>query len=654
MADKANPYIGAARAAIGQGLGMGFGDEAEAFFRSKLGNQSYEDNLRKIRNEYAQYSKENPFTSGAAEFIGGVAPGVGMMLIPGAQAAGAAQIERSALGTMGRLAAMGAGTGAISGAGSATEGQRIPGAISGGAVGGALGAALPLGIRAGGGAFNFLKGRAFNSDDLAQSTAVKKLSGALRESGSTPQAITTQMALDRGMLVPSTVSNTNPALSDLAKAVAQRTGPGTRKIEDTLVAQNAGAKDRTIAKIDDSLQPGNYFEDLDTLKSEMKRKAAPNYEAAYSFGEVDDPEVLKFLELPQFKQGLGKARELLAAEGRTIPTVPIVDSSGAVTGERVAPTVEVLDQVKRGLDSLIESETDSMTGKTSSLGRIYVQKKNEFLDALDNAVPDYKTARSVYKGDAELAGAMKSGMEDFGKLKPEQITKLVGGMSGGEQEAFRTGVARNLYGQIMKPSSNFNSAQRIIGSPEMEAKLRPLFDNQASYDLFSNAMQRESQLFKQANHVLGGSPTAKNQFAREALDSDGGVGEAMLTAVTGGWASSLSSMAMNLIRKGQMNEKMTGKLADMLMAKDPHEVAAVVKMLEDFNTAAIPRAATIGAAEAGAVTGAASAISPAPEEDQPTMSIDDALNSREQDQGTAVQGSSIEDDLNRMMMERNR
>ena len=63
MADKANYGLGAARAAIGQGLMMGWGDEAEAWLKSKIGDGSYEDNLKKVRGEYAQFSKENPWTA---------------------------------------------------------------------------------------------------------------------------------------------------------------------------------------------------------------------------------------------------------------------------------------------------------------------------------------------------------------------------------------------------------------------------------------------------------------------------------------------------------------------------------------------------------------------------------------------------------------
>ena len=83
MADGVNPYVGAARAALGQGLGMGWGDEAEAWMRSKLGEDDYENLLKRIRSEYGAYSKEYPFTSGALEFAGGAVPGWRRCWCPG-------------------------------------------------------------------------------------------------------------------------------------------------------------------------------------------------------------------------------------------------------------------------------------------------------------------------------------------------------------------------------------------------------------------------------------------------------------------------------------------------------------------------------------------------------------------------------------------
>jgi hypothetical protein len=608
MADQ-NPYIGAARAAIGQGLGMGWGDEGEAWLRSKMGSDSYEANLNKVRQEYGQYSKEHPYISGAAEFAGGALPGVAMLLTPGGQVSGAQQLARTGGGALTRLAATGAGVGAVSGAGSALEDSRASGAVAGGVIGGALGAALPVAMRGGSGAYNWLKERLSSSPQAVERNAAGKMSNAMRESSMTPQQIEAAMVQDKSRNIPSVVANTNPALVDLAQAVAQRTGKGARKIEDTLIEQKLGSRERTQQQVTKGLQPGDYYDDMAQLQQDLRTKAAPHYEAAYAHGEVTDPNVLKFMQLPQFQQGLKEAEKLLAAEGKTLPSA--------------APTVEVLDQVKRGLDALIEKQTDPVTGKMSSLGRVYTQKKNEFLNALDTAVPDYAAARSVYRGDAELMDAMRKGVNDFGKLDHEQVIKMVAKMSDGEKDAFRTGVARDLYDKIMKPAGNFNAAQRLIGSPEMQAKLQPLFDNPGHFQLFKSSLEREAQLFNQANKVLGGSTTSKNIHMRQNLEDNPGVGDAILGAATGGWKSSLLNATFSALRKGQMTEKTAAKLSDMLMAKDPHEVASVVKLLEEHAAREAPKAARASASELGAVTGTASAISPSPYPEEPSVSIED-------------------------------
>jgi hypothetical protein len=615
---------------------MGWGDEAEAWLRSKLGNESYEDNLKKVRNEYAEFSQQYPVTSGTSEFLGGAAPGVAMMMYPPTRQAGAQRIQSAAAATASRvpawakLAGAGGVTGAISGAGSATEGERGSGAFSGGVMGTTLGLAVPMAVRGTKGASGWLRERLFPTDALVERKAAEKMAQAMAEDKLTTAQIQAKMAQDKAMGVPSVVANTNPALADLAEAVAQRTGSGARKIEKTLMEQKLGARERAHQQTVKGLNPGDYYDDLSKLQEEMRTLADPAYKQAYSFGEVTDPKVLKYLKLPQFQQAMGEAQKLLAAEGRKM--------------DMSKPTVEVLDQVKRGLDALIEGQTDSITGKTTSLGRVYITKKNEFLGQLDKAVPDYELARGIYAGGAELQDAMRKGINEFGRMDHEQVIKLVSGMGESEKHAFRTGVARDLHDKIMKPSGNFNAAQRLIGSPEMQAKLQPLFDNPAQFELFKNALEREAQLFNQSSKILGGSPTGKRMQMRETLEDGSGVGDAMMGAITGGWKSSLANAVVSGLRKGQMTEKTSAKLADMLMSKDPHEVAAVVKMLDDQAAAAIPKAAKASAAEAGATTGTASAIFPSPEGKKPEVSVEADLEA-EANAAPEIQGPDIDADL---------
>lgn len=655
----ASQTVGAARAVIGQGLGMGWGDEAEAWLRSKLpGSKGYEAELAQINRDYAQYSKENPFVAPALEFTGGMLPVAASVFVPGGQAAAPVTAARTA-GALNRLRALaanpvtrtvatGATTGAISGAGSAQPGERGSGAATGAIIGTGVGLAAPAVIRGGGAATRWLRDRVAPTEELITERAAGKVNTALQQSGMTPQQAADVIAADRARNIPSTLANVSRPTVGLAETAAQRSGTAPDIIEEALDRQRLGSRERAYTQAKQGIGGGNYYDDLKKLQNEMRIKADPLYQQAYSYGEVNNPEVLKFLELPQFKQGIKEAEELLSAEGRQLDLYrEMIDPATGKKVKQFVPTVETLDQVKRGVDRLIENETDPVTDKVSSLGRVYVLKKNEFLDALDSVVPDFAKARAVYRGDAEVATAMRKGMNDFGKMDHEEVINLTKEMSPAELYAFRTGVVRDIYSRIMKPSGNVNAAQRIIGAPEMQAKLQPLFDSPAKFELFKSALERESQLFQQSNRILGGSATGRRTAAREAFEEGPGVGQMVGDAITGGFMGSLSQMASRIARSATMTDEIAEKTAKLLMSSDPVEVAAAVKLLETEAEKAIPKATAVTRKELGLTTGTTAAFPSAPiDETMPEANIEADM--QPIDTPSDITGPDIEADIERM------
>lgn len=115
-----------------QGLSFGFADEATARLESILKNKPYEEALQETRSAYKQAQEANPITYTGSEIVGGIAP----TFIPG--------IGQAATGAkLGRLATIGAGTGALSGLGY-SEGKDIGEVARDVGIGGALGGALPV------------------------------------------------------------------------------------------------------------------------------------------------------------------------------------------------------------------------------------------------------------------------------------------------------------------------------------------------------------------------------------------------------------------------------------------------------------------------------------------------------------------------------
>ena len=152
-----SPTTQAFRNILGQGTLFGWGDEGEAWLRSKLGKGNYEDIVADIRAKNEAYAKNNPIVSTVGE-IGGALP---TMIIPGLGAVRAGKIAGAGLKALNnpyvRAAGVGAAEGAVAGAGYSKEGQRLEGAIVGGVLGAPAGAAGYGAIKAGGAGIRKLK-----------------------------------------------------------------------------------------------------------------------------------------------------------------------------------------------------------------------------------------------------------------------------------------------------------------------------------------------------------------------------------------------------------------------------------------------------------------------------------------------------------------
>ena len=638
-----NRKVGDVRALLGQGLGMGWGDEGEAWLRSKLGSGNYEDNLAKIRDEYARYSAENPYAAGTLEFAGGMLPAVGMMLTPGGQPAALAQTGRASAGILSRLSQSpmarsifaGGTTGAVAGAGTATEGERGSGAGTGALMGTTLGAVIPVGMRTAGSGYNWLKERLMPTPQGIQDRASAKMLEALKQAKLTPQQMEAVMKKDASMRVPSTIANVDPAVVDLAEAVAQRVGSGRQVVAKRLGDQKAGIRERTYEQVKAGLKPGEFYADEDRLAQELREFANKAYDDAYSVGSVNDPKIMTILEQPEVKSVYDLARQIASGEANLakirgqdpskfkLEPLYIADAEGNIKISSI-PDVRTLDYMKRAMDAMVKSGFSSTDATVKTQANTLKQMRNELRDRLKTVVPEYDTALTKYAGDMEVMEAMRTGMEKFRGMDHEEVAKLVKGMSPSEKEAFRTGVARDIYGQIMGPYSVRNSAQNVIGSPEMQQKLMPLFDDPAHFNLFKAALERESQLFNQANSILANSSTARRAQMNKEFEGDNSMGEAIGNAITGGFWSSLTGLAAKAAKSTTMTQDTADKLAGMLMSNNPAEVAATVKVLEDYAKKAAPREARATKAEIGTTMGTASAIfpSPAPQQTAPDLESD--------------------------------
>lgn len=187
--------------AIGQGLTFGFADEAEAYARSVLGDEGYEEALEDARGGLEQLREESPVIGYGAEIAGSLPYGlVGGALRTGARKLGQEAIESVLSSTSAKYLGAG-GAGALYGAGASEEGSRAEGALLGGVLGAGAqkiapavtasakelinkGIPVPIGQALGGGYKRFEEGvsslpYAGDVIRLAQQRAVEKMNPAV-------------------------------------------------------------------------------------------------------------------------------------------------------------------------------------------------------------------------------------------------------------------------------------------------------------------------------------------------------------------------------------------------------------------------------------------------------------------------------------------
>jgi len=643
---------GAARAFLGEGLGMGWGDEAEAWIRSKLMGQGDYSALRKdINKEYGRFAERYPVTSGALEFAGGAAPAVAaMMMTPatgGAAAPAAAAGASRAVGALGRIAsspyarsgAIGTTQGVISGAGTSEEGERATGAAGGALMGAGIGLASPAAIRTAKSGLDWILERALPTEKFVKQRALGKIYDQLENEGMKPGDVLAKSIDDYSMNVPSMFANASPSLIRLADAAANRAGKASAMVRNAFDELKEGSRERVMQQVRTGISGKNYFQDEADAVARLRADSKSDYDKAYAFGSVMDPRVNKVLENPKFAEFFKRAQQIAdneasAAELRGQNPAQFklqelykikTDKDGNMIGfEKTAvPDVRTLDYIKRGIDSVIESGFEGK-GITKPEASSLKELRKAFIEAVDQATIDPKTGKSAYAearrnfaGDMEVIDAMRVGYNDFNNLASEEVKMLMKNMSNSEKEAFRTGAVRNIYSMIMDPSSDINAGKRLVGSPEMRAKLAELFDSDAKRDLFMAAVKREREMFEQASKLLGGSPTVPRREAIERLEEGSNFGEMVAQAINqGGFKDALVAIASRAISKAKMTDDVAEEVAKRLLSKSPSDVAAAVKELEEYAIERAPRAKRLSVTEAGAAGGTTVALPSAPSSEE--------------------------------------
>lgn len=510
-------FTGAGGAAL-QGLTMGFSDEVIARTRALGGDRSYEDYVKAEREAQRKYGEEHPAMSTAAELAGGALPAVltgGLSALPSAGATAARVFGPRVAGALfgqapsiGRMAAVGAGSGATTALGTTEKepaewgGEAMRGAVAGGATAGALGT---LGKYVLAPAFGKIKmALGFGDANKASDVAIAR---ALEKDGLTPdQALAKLQAFSRGEMALADLGENTAALLRRSSAAP---GPARIETKTALASREAGR----IPRVSDdmrSLMSGSqdFYTDVQDLIKKRATEADALYKAAWDsgaqFSPQTAPEIDKLRNLPTFKEAMKLGAKRMADQ-----ELDIADPKN---------TLRALHETKIALDDMIGEAVRAGKGGQAS---VLIGMKERMLKDMERAAPEYGVARQAYAGDSEMLTAMNEGRRIY-ELPELEMRKLVDRFKGSpsEYDAFRAGIAQAMLEKLRMAGPTADPAKSIL-SRDAEAKIRRAFRDDAAFDEFKNRLGQESTM-------LG---TEKAGFRKTPVDTDldqtaGGVGAA--------------------------------------------------------------------------------------------------------------------------------
>lgn len=520
---------------------------------------------------------KNPVAMATGEIAGGLGltgklSGAGALTPTGASTTTGAVQSFMQPSTGGLMAQIGKGAlqgGATGAAYAAGDGEDMASAAG---VGAAIGGAIPAvgaGMRVGGQAVSNAVSPYLRPEQFAAGKVVQRLA----DDNMTPQQIAGRLQRNPGLAVADVAGENTRGLARTAVNVP---GPARTRITAQANIRQLGQGDRVGKAVGAAFgDPAMFQKTLDDSIGVMKTQASPLYQQAFAAKTpVDVSSVVKAIDdriAPGVNQ-MVSPRDNLMDDSVTGAIARLRSRFATSTNQRF--DLEALHLQKMDLDSMIE--TAQRAGQNTKT-RALVQVKNELLKAMDAASPDYRQARSIFAGEAEIQRALEDGLS-YATNATTKTAREIAAMSTAEKEAFRIGVARGLRQAIDQAPDGADVVKRVFGSRAKRAALEPLFNNTTERAQFQNAMLREARATRTRQAVIGNSTTARQQADME--DAGMAVGTA-LDAATGGIGGAVKNLIARVgARIGGVTPEVADEIGRLVMSRNPQDVARAVQILQ--------------------------------------------------------------------------
>jgi hypothetical protein len=554
-------------------------DPAEAY--------RYAKTRENLQNEQTRANTPGALGVGA-EVAGALATGAGVHGAGtryGAAKIGSSEIPAKVVNYLANVGKTGL-FGTVTGGGEGdTFGERLKGAAIGGGVGTALGAALPAVAPAFGSA-----ARLFQVPRLRdpEKIATEQLAKVARDAGVSMEELGNRLAAARAAGQPDyTVADALGKEGQRKLTALAKTPGGPREsITETLVARDANMPQRVVDAVTTKFNaPGTAAQETQRLIQKAGDDARPFYKAAEAQpGAIWNDVIAEGIQHPDILKGLAhgvKIQRTRSAMGGE----PFNPTDAAITGFNQAgdpiisgvPNFKTLQTAKIGLDSMIQAQTDAVTGKMTTYGAALVGLKNRLNDQIAAFRPDYATANKLFSDPMRINTAVKTGRDMARRGRPGDTVPAFERLNAPEQQGVRIGWADSVL-EPLERTGNFPTMLRAK-SPKGQAELEAMSPYGPA--TLREMLAREETMQRTSRAALGGPQTAENLADMAQAPGGAALGIAG-QAVSGNFMGALrgGKDLLSRIASGE-SEAQRNAIARALLSSEPDAIAAMQRRIAE-------------------------------------------------------------------------
>ena len=314
-------------------------------------------------------------------------------------------------------------------------------------------------------------------------------------------------------------------------------------------------------------------------------------------------ELGRLMKFPKIKEGIEEAKEIIrnnADLSSEEQTLLIKNLNDITKGNIKFLDVKTLDQIKRGLDTIIKNAEDGFGRLDLSNPAIknIVKLKRNFTNAIDKAAEktigtDYKLARGAYADGLQKIDAFNYGSKFIkgggNYSKQKEFYSGINKMSEEEKLHFILGVQAGLDDMVASSLNPNAIVKSLLQKPSFNKALDMIFDKNRKGQIqkrkFKQFLQAESAILETNRRNLGGSDTAANLLAAKnqgIIASDLIDGASYLAFGTGPITQILgaSKLAKGFGQGSSVSQETEEGLARLLTQTDKSQIARTLDRIQ--------------------------------------------------------------------------